>query len=129
MNIHEHMPKIKALTRILDKRDTYAVFIVIFVGISSFFLGRISEIEKNKKPVEIERGDRAVPPKSTGSAPPISKSVSNQGLYVGSKSGTKYHLPGCPSAKTINETNKIWFSSREEAQKAGYSPAGNCKGI
>lgn len=49
--------------------------------------------------------------------------------YVGSKNGTKYHLPWCAGAKQIKEENKVWFSSKTEAEKAGYSPASNCKGI
>ena len=52
-----------------------------------------------------------------------------QGAYVASKSGTKYHLPWCGSAKQIKEENKIWFATKEEAEKAGYTPSANCKGI
>lgn len=52
-----------------------------------------------------------------------------QGLYLASKSGTKYHRPSCPGAKRIKEENKIWFNSKEEAERAGYSPAKNCNGI
>lgn len=53
----------------------------------------------------------------------------NQGLYVASKNGAKYHLPTCSGAKRIKEENKIWFNSKQEAEKAGYEPAKNCKGI
>jgi methylphosphotriester-DNA--protein-cysteine methyltransferase len=38
-------------------------------------------------------------------------------------------LPDCPGAKQISEQNKIWFASIEEAEKAGYKPAGNCPGL
>ena len=54
---------------------------------------------------------------------------SQERLYVGSKNGTKYHLPTCSGAKNIKEENKVWFASKEEAEGAGYSPASNCKGI
>lgn len=57
------------------------------------------------------------------------KIIKNIGLYVASKNGTKYHLPTCSGAKRIKEENKIWFDSKQEAEKAGYSPAKNCKGI
>lgn len=57
------------------------------------------------------------------------KIVKNTGLYVASKNGTKYHLPTCSGAKRIKEENKIWFDSKQEAEKAGYEPAKNCKGI
>ncbi|TSC62722.1 MAG: hypothetical protein G01um101448_259 [Parcubacteria group bacterium Gr01-1014_48] len=51
------------------------------------------------------------------------------GQYVASKKGTKYHFPWCGGAARISEENKIWFNSKEEAEKAGYTPAGNCKGL
>ncbi|MEK7607834.1 MAG: hypothetical protein AAB484_02865 [Patescibacteria group bacterium] len=128
MNIHKYVSKIKILARILDKRDLYTILIVIFVGLGSFFLGKISSIETNRKPITIERGDW-ISPESISSTLPNLKPNLNKGVYIGSKSGTKYHLLTCPGAKQINEANKIWFSSKIEAEKAGYSPAGNCKGI
>jgi len=51
------------------------------------------------------------------------------GQYVASKSGKSYHLPWCSGAKLIKEENKIWFSTKEEAQARGYTPAGNCPGL
>jgi hypothetical protein len=51
------------------------------------------------------------------------------GKYVASKSGSAYHFPWCSGAKRIKEENKIYFNTKEEAEKAGYHPAGNCKGL
>lgn len=51
------------------------------------------------------------------------------GQYVASKTGKSYHLPWCSGAKLIKEENKIWFSTKEEAEARGYAPAGNCPGI
>lgn len=51
------------------------------------------------------------------------------GGYVASKSGAVYHLPWCSGAKRIKEENRIYFASKEEAERAGYRPAANCKGI
>jgi len=53
----------------------------------------------------------------------------NEILFVASKKGKVYHFPWCPGAKAIKEDNKIYFSSREEAEKAGYRPAKNCPGL
>jgi hypothetical protein len=55
--------------------------------------------------------------------------VSPRGNLVASKNGTKYHFLWCPGASTIKEENKIYFTSKEEAEKAGYKPAVNCKGL
>jgi hypothetical protein len=52
-----------------------------------------------------------------------------KGSFVASKSGKAYHLPWCSGAKRIKEENKIWFQTKEEAEKAGYHPAGNCEGL
>ena len=55
--------------------------------------------------------------------------TSENALYVGSKSGEKYHLLTCPGAKQIKDENKIYFASKEDAMRNGYTPASNCKGI
>lgn len=45
---------------------------------------------------------------------------------IASKTGEKYYLASCGAAKRIKPENVISFESREEAEKAGYSPALNC---
>jgi hypothetical protein len=55
--------------------------------------------------------------------------ANTEGMYVGSRKGTKYHLPWCAGARTISEENRVWFASKEEAETQGYAPAKNCKGI
>jgi len=51
------------------------------------------------------------------------------GKVVASRKGSKYHFPWCSGGKTIREENIIWFDSIKQAQNAGYTPAGNCKGL
>lgn len=51
------------------------------------------------------------------------------GRVVGSMNGKKYHLLDCPGAKTILEKNRVIFDTVALAKLAGYSPAGNCKGL
>lgn len=50
-------------------------------------------------------------------------------VYMASKSGTKYYLPTCGTAKRIKEENRVWFSTKDEAEAAGYGPAANCPGL
>jgi len=59
----------------------------------------------------------------------VSDAPSGGGQVVASKSGTKYYLPWCGTVSRIKEENKVWFASIEEAEKAGYEPAKNCKGL
>ena len=53
----------------------------------------------------------------------------SQASFVASVNGTKYHLSWCSGAQNIKEQNKITFSSRKEAEDAGYTPAANCPEI
>ncbi len=55
--------------------------------------------------------------------------LSPNGTYVASKTGTKYYLPSCGTAKRIKDSNKVWFMTKTEAEAAGYQPAANCKGL
>jgi hypothetical protein len=48
-----------------------------------------------------------------------------QGVYVGSKNGTKYYLPTCKAVKRIKPANYIWFSSQQDAEIQGYTQ-GKC---
>ena len=142
MSIQGISSKFKALLR---NEEVLLALLIIVVSLVSFALGRFSvgtigaptsqnatvlkagegipapiekEIEKGRSMVGTDKG----PEKSTGS-------VSAEGGYVASKSGTKYHLPWCSGAKRIKEENKVFFKTKEEAEKAGYTPASNCKGI
>ncbi len=67
-------------------------------------------------------------PVSTGapSAEP-SAPAHAQGAYTASSRSDKFHIPSCPSAARISDDNRLWFSSRDEAVAAGYSPCGRCK--
>ncbi len=51
------------------------------------------------------------------------------GTYMASKTGSKYYLPSCGSAKRIKEENRVWFATKQQAETAGYEPAANCKGL
>lgn len=59
----------------------------------------------------------------------IIETVDKNLSVIGSKTGKKYHLPDCPGARTILEANKIFFKTIYDAEKAGYTPALNCKGL
>jgi hypothetical protein len=85
--------------------------------------------------------DSAVIPPSTApvsAAPIISQPAAaaaantagpSTGKYVASKTGTKYYLPTCGTAKRIKDENKVWFATKEDAEKAGYEPGSTCKGL
>ena len=131
--IHKIKEKVKGGVRgvknLTEKEDIFIIAVIILVGFGGFGLGRLSKLYEEKIPVVIEN---AVTSGSTfaGGEETIQE-LDAQGAknFVASVSGAKYHLPWCPGANTIKEENKIWFESEDEARAAGYSPAGNCKGL
>lgn len=111
------LAKLKNLIKLYEK-DIILTAVIILVALISFGLGRLSKIKEGRVPLNIE----------VASMSDIEVGV-NSGAIVASKNGTKYHYPWCSGAQSIKEENKIWFNSIEEARKAGYQPASNCKGL
>lgn len=102
-----------------NKEDVFLIFTIVAVALIGFALGRISALRENKFPIEVQSASIMSPPAGE----------KKDSKIVGSKDGTVYHLANCSGAKQIKEENKIYFSSQEEAQKAGYRPAANCPGL
>ena len=50
-----------------------------------------------------------------------------EAAYVGSAQSDKYHYPSCTSAKKINASNLVEFTSKQDANNNGYVPCGRCK--
>ena len=48
------------------------------------------------------------------------------GSFVASKNGKKYYPLSCSGANRIKEENKIYFTTGEQAERAGYGKAANC---
>lgn len=46
--------------------------------------------------------------------------------FVGNRKSMVFHDPSCGATDTMKEANKVYFATREEALKAGYSPCSNC---
>ncbi|MGC8843490.1 MAG: thermonuclease family protein [bacterium] len=46
--------------------------------------------------------------------------------YVGNKSSMKFHKLNCPWAKRISEQNRVYFKTRDEAIKQGFTPCKVC---
>jgi len=117
------------------KEDIFIAIAIILIGLAGFGLGKLSAREQSRGEVQIKPATFVATTTSSAiNSAPLSAAAmvageSAKGLLVASKSGTKYHFSSCPGALQIAEKNKIWFSSYTEAQKAGFSPAANCKGL
>lgn len=134
--------KINKLTSSIS-REALVVCVVVLACLFSFGLGilagktmREGEITITTLPLDQKMPEHFATPSTQQQSATVYQTqtppeppILSGGQYVGSKKGSKYHLPWCAGAKAIKEENKIWFASKEEAEKAGYTPAGNCKGI
>ena len=105
----------------LHTRPIFFIATIVLTGILGFGLGRLSRLEEGKEPVRIINNNVAV-----ASSTPIN---TIRGSYVASRNGTKYYLLGCAGVQKIKETNKIYFATKEEAEKRGLEPAANCPGL
>lgn len=48
------------------------------------------------------------------------------GSYVASKNSDKFHTSSCGHGERIKSSNRIYFSSRDEAINSGYEPCAHC---
>lgn len=131
-SIQEFSAKFKPLLE--DDQIFYGALIVLIAAVS-FGLGRLSGSENSSYldgnlPIVLSQSASVQQAMPSSTSPHSVADIKNeQGTYIGSRNGTKYHLPWCPGASQIKEANKVFFSSKAEAEEAGYAPASNCKGI
>jgi len=132
--IAESTAKVKKFLK-ENRNDLLLASLVFFVGAASFGLGRLSVIWPEKEPVVIENSESRIQnlENDVVTAPPHADPDSGfhildspHGVYVASRNGSSYHLPACPGALRIKAENRVWFQTKEAAERAGYRPAGNC---
>lgn len=130
MSIPNLFHKIKSKTSI-DKMTILFLFIIIGVGVGSFGLGRASSSVLLKQE---DTGDIVIVDKTSKYPSTVEKegNLDQQDSplekrYVSSKNGKMYYSIGCSGANRIKEENKIWFSTKEDAEKSGYALSTACK--
>lgn len=139
-SIQQLVEKIKGVARSRGFRlpsvpdDLFLGLVIILVASGSFGLGRLSVLKVSKTPIRVENAPKIAPETFQKNTPPASNQSASvlgatEGQLVGSKNGTKYHYPWCAGAQKIAETNRVYFTSKDQAEQAGYTPAGNCKGL
>ena len=116
-----------------NNKELYLATIIILTAVISFGLGRLSKIREEKTPITIENAKENAQigeskPLSTSNVDKTNSSATSK-IFVASRNGKKYYYAWCESANVIKEQNRIWFSTQAEAEKAGYQPAANCKGL
>jgi len=91
--------------------------LVVLVAFTCFGLGRLSALAEAKTPISISEAATVAPAIAAG------------GMYEAAKSGSYYFFPWCSGAESIEPADQVWFKTETAAQKAGYTPANNCKGL
>lgn len=97
-------------------RRVAPMVIIVGVGVSAFAAGQLAAYQARTPPVTIEY----TRPHDDGGY---------DARFVGSVHSDLYHFPWCPGARRIDTDNRITFASRQEASRAGYTPASNCPGL
>jgi hypothetical protein len=116
---------LEKLKSLLAEDALYISFLIIFVATASFGLGRVS-VTSGVDQMASPSGVTIIQPQTKKNNPETPQKGSEVQL-VASKSGTRYHLLTCPGASQIKEANKLFFSSVNDAEAAGYTPAANCQ--
>ncbi len=97
----------------------YGLFLAITLAIlASFGLGRLSALVDARPLIEVRAAAAAA-----------GEAIAPGGYYVASRTGSVYYFPWCAGAAQIAPQNERWFQSAEAAERAGYRPAKNCKGL
>lgn len=125
-SIEESLGKIKELGVKLDKRLIYNAAILVCAAISSLMVCFVASFRATANPVVLETCSMVFQATGTPATSGLPGGVFSRGPYVGSVSSDKFHHESCPGARLIKEGNKVYFSNKEDALKAGYAPAGNC---
>lgn len=125
MSINDFSNKIKGKIDI-DNYTILCLFVILFVGLASFGLGRMS-VEKDQKNdnISIMKNDLSQEDRVGERSQNNFTEDSKQKMYVASKNGKLYYSMGCSGAKRISPNNEVWFANKKDAEDAGYKPA-NC---
>lgn len=137
------MQKIKLFLESDRGKDIFVVIIVLLLGISSFYLGRLSK-ENTAKGLKIEynteKSDNLgsyelnnglnnpkIAPKEVFNPSIAEKAEQAPGKYFASKIGQKYYPIGCSAGKNIKLENRIYFQTSSEAENAGFELSSSCR--
>ena len=108
-----------------NQKDLFIALIIFFTGLSSFGLGRLSVDIRPAAPVSII--DTASGLDSVAEKPTAADHSDKR--VAASRNGTTYYYSWCSGLKRIKDENKIWFPTKEAAEKAGLRQAANCSGL
>ena len=127
------MNKIKGQIGI-DGNTALILLILVFVGLGSFGLGRLSGGESfQNRDIKLDNENALLVKEEIGKSELVENSIDKvdgllkEKMYVASKNGKLYYSLGCSGASRIATKNEVWFASKEDAEKSGYTLSTSCK--
>lgn len=117
-SVREIGPKIKAYGATMVGEWGLIILVILAVA-ASFGMGRLSVLMGPKPAISVQNAA------AVATADPLHLG----GGYVASRTGQNYYFPWCAGAQSIATDNQRWFATEAAAQKAGYRPAKNCRGL
>lgn len=118
-------------------KELFFALLLVGVGFLSFALGRLSKVE-NPPPVIIDSGGETfraefgknslMPPiGAVGAGATLTETGMPEGtIIIGTKTTRNYYFLWCAGYNRIKESNRVYFSSKEEAERSGYHKAPSC---
>lgn len=126
MSIHKIITRVKLF--LVQKGIKIAYIIIMFLSvILAYLVGLFVQVFPEKEPLFIEYPPLLPAPSVCESSQALPQSMGViKGSFVASKNGSKYYPIGCGGVSRINEENKVYFSSEQEALDKGYEKASGC---
>lgn len=78
-------------------------------------------------PIVDQQNNQSTPILSNSNKFPTVNAASTTYKYVGNKKTKVFHKINCRYVKKIKKTNKVFFKTKKQAQKAGYKACKVCK--
>jgi len=126
------MEKIKQFWEGEKRKDILIIAIVILVGLASFELGRLSKQNESsgikiEYPTEEANAFSAMNSLRESNKNSANSSRADGRNFFASSRGSKYYPITCSAGKTIRIENRVYFTTKAEAEKAGYELSSSCK--
>ena len=114
-------------------RKIFLALVIILTAGLSFGIGRLSVVgDRGTVTIEFDPTLQQTPSKASLNTNQSATTINaftpdSRGQVVVSKNGQRYHFAHCSGAKQIKEENKVYFSTPEAAEAAGFTLAANCR--
>lgn len=101
------------------ERELFTAFCIVLGVVLCTGTVRLWIILQDREEIRFVESQQLAPTASSGALETVN--------FVASRNGKNYYYPWCSGVARLKEANKIWFSSAQAAQAAGYTLAKSCQ--